>query len=429
MPAVPRYNPGMRRSSVLLLLVPGLVAVAEETPREVLILARVRAHMSHLLTRLPNYTCLQTIERTLRVPGKRVQLIDLVRLEVALVNGRELFAWPGSRKFDDGEITDMVKGGAIGNGNFALHAKSVFQTSIPRFTFAGERIREDGQKTLRWDFVVPQMLSGYTLKQGDQKAVVGYHGSFWIDPASLDLLRLEVYADDVPPSLKIASTADAVDYHRVKLGEEAFLLPSNSELSMKDLGGVENRNRTFFTGCRQYSGESTISFEDPGESVKPVPQTRTLDLPAGISMEVSLETPITQGQSAVGDPVTAILKKSVKLGSGLVAPKGALLHGRITLLRRQQTSRPGWAIGMTFFEMEWPEARAQLRAKLEDTPSLSMLAAGSADYRMLLRQAVLEEGIFLVPAYRTVIPRGFLMRWRTEPPQTEDNSDSIRTRN
>ena len=31
----------------------------------------------------------------------------------------------------------------------------------------------------------------------------------------------------------------------------------------------------------------------------------------------------------MGDPVTAILKRSVKLGSGLVAPKGALVHGKI----------------------------------------------------------------------------------------------------
>jgi hypothetical protein len=419
----------MRLVTVLSLFVTALAAAPEEIPREVLTLARVRAHMSHVLTRLPNYTCLQTIERTARLPGKRTELIDLVRLEVALVNGRELFAWPGSRNFEDGEITDMVKGGAIGNGNFALHAKSVFQSNSPRFTFGGERIREDGRNTLRWDFVVPQVLSGYTLKQGDQKAIVGYHGSLWIDPTSLDLLRLEINADDIPPNLKIASTADAVEYHRVKLGEEAFLLPAKSELAMKDLSGAENLNRTMFTGCRQYSGESTISFDDPSDEGKPAEADRTLHLPPDLRLELALETPIVDGQTAVGDPVTAILKRSVKLGSGLVAPKGALVHGRMTHLRRQQTSRPGWAIGMTFFEMEWPGTRAQLRATLEDMPSVSMLASSNADYRMLLRQIAYQEGIFLLPGYRLTVPRGFLMTWRTQPLQAEDNSDPIRTRN
>jgi hypothetical protein len=419
----------MRLVTVLSLFVAALVATSEEIPREVLMLARVRAHMSSVLARLPNYTCLQTIERTGRIPGKRTELIDLVRLEVALVNGRELFAWPGSRNFEDGEITDMVKGGAIGNGNFALHAKSVFQGNTPRFTFAGERLREDGRNTLRWDFVVPQLLSGYTLKQGEQQAIVGYHGSFWVDPTSLDLVRLEVYADDIPPNLKIASAEDSVEYHRVQLGEGAFLLPSKSELSMKDLSGAESQNRTTFTGCRQYSGESTISFDDPSDAAKPAQEERTLHLPAGVRLELALETPVADGQTAVGDPVTAILKRPVKLGSGLVAPKGALVHGRMTHLRRQQTSRPGWAIGMTFFEMEWPGTHAQLRASLEDLPTVSMLASTNAEYRMLLRQIAYQEGLFLLPGYRLTVPRGFLMIWRTQPLQAEDNSDPIRTRN
>ena len=419
---------GMRLVTLLPLLVAAGVATAEEIPREVLMLARVRAHMSHVLTRLPNYTCLQTIERTARLPGKRTELIDLVRLEVALVNGRELFAWPGSRNFGDGEITDMVKGGAIGNGNFALHAKSVFQSNSPRFTFAGERIREDGRTTLKWNFVVPQVLSGYTLKQGEQRAIVGYHGSFWADPTSLDLVRLEINADDIPPNLKIANAADSVEYQRVKLGEEAFLLPAKSELTMKDLGGAENQNRTQFTGCRQYTGESTISFEDPSDAGTLAPADRTLHLPSDLRLELALETPVIDGETAVGDPITAILKRSVKLGSGLIAPKGALAHGRVTHLRRRQTGRPGWAIGMTFSEMEWPGTRAQFRATLEDMPSVSMLAGSNAEYRALLRQVVNEEGIFLLPGYRLTVPRGFLMTWRTQTFQAEDNSDPIRTR-
>ena len=129
----------------------------------------------HLLTRLPNYTCLQTSS----VPGdsrESDQLIDLVRLEVALVdNGVVRLA--RFKEIQDTEIIDLVKGGAIGNGNFALHAKSVFQTNAPRFTYVGEQIRDDRQKALRWDFVVPQLQSGYLLKSGDQEP--------WLDTTAL----------------------------------------------------------------------------------------------------------------------------------------------------------------------------------------------------------------------------------------------------
>ena len=152
---LPRYNNEMQ---CVRLLVPALAMLlgdaevqllsAENVPREILQLARVKAHMSDLLTRLPNYTCLQNIERSRRVPSGRTQLVDVVRLEVALVDGDELFAWPGSKKFQDTKIIDMVKGGAIGNGNFALHAKSVFQSTVAQYTYIGEREIEGGRQTL-----------------------------------------------------------------------------------------------------------------------------------------------------------------------------------------------------------------------------------------------------------------------------------------
>ena len=51
----------------LLISLAALVFIhGDEIPREQLLLARIRAHMSSLLSRLPNYTCLQTIERTER---------------------------------------------------------------------------------------------------------------------------------------------------------------------------------------------------------------------------------------------------------------------------------------------------------------------------------------------------------------------------
>jgi hypothetical protein len=409
----------MRRMRPLLLFVAFLCARGENISRDTLILARVRAHMSSLLNRLPNYTCLQTIERTERGANGKTKLIDVIRMEVALVNGKELFAWPGSKKFDDTSISRMVKGGAIGNGNFALHAKAIFQTSAPRFQFEGESVR-DGRRNYRWDFVVPQNLSGYEIGNFTDQAIAGYHGSFWADVETLDVTRLEVYADDIPPLLKINAAADAVDYQSIKLGQDNFLLPSRSELSLTNASGIQHRNRTTFSGCRQYSGESTISFEDAPAADKARAPDRTLELPPKLTLEMMLDTPLAEDTSAIGDPVTAILKKSVKLGSGLVAPKGALLHGRITDLRKNQSELPGWAVGFTFFEMEWQNTHARLRAKLMETPMLSMRALGSSRYRAVLREVARQNGIFFVPGARLRVPRGLLMYWQTEPLETED---------
>jgi hypothetical protein len=376
--------------------------------------------MSDLLKRLPNYTCLQTIERTERGQNGKTRLIDVIRMEVALVDGRELFAWPGSKKFDDTSIADMVKGGAIGNGNFALHAKAVFQSTSPRFEFAGEQVGGGGRTTYKWNFVVPQNLSGYQIGNFVDHAIAGYHGSFWADTTTLDVTRLEVHADDIPPRLQIDTASDSVDYVRVKLGSEDFLLPSRSELTLTNAGGAQHRNRTTFSGCRQYTGESTISFEDAPRDEKAHEQERTLQVPPRLTLQVTLDTLLAQESSAIGDPVTAILKKPVKLGSGLVAPKGALLHGRVTQLRKQQSQTAGWVVGLTFFEMEWKGVRAQMQAHLVDTPNLTMRTTVSSQYRAIVRDVARENGIFFVSGARLEVPRGLLMYWETEPLEAED---------
>jgi hypothetical protein len=415
------YRMGRIPSVLLALVLLQSQGSAEQTPRDVLQLARVRAHMSDVLTRLPNYTCLQTIERSRRNAGGKTRLVDLVRLEVALVNGDELYAWPGSKKFQDTKIIDMVKGGAIGSGNFALHAKSVFQSSSPRFIYVGERIREDGRKTLRWDYIVPLMSSGYVLRALPHEATVGYHGSFWVDATTLDVVRLEVYADDIPPQLRIETASDAMEYQRVKIGGEEFLLPERSELRMTGSDGHESINRTTFSGCKQYAGESTISFDDPADSKVPSQQAqRVLEMPPGLALHVSLETPITEGTSAVGDPVTAILKKDVKLGFGLVAPKGAFLHGRVVTLRRQDMQQPGWAVAFHFSELEWENTRASLNADLVSTPGLQYEASRSTLLRSVIAQAASESGTFFVPGSHLSVRRGFPMVWETRPLEAED---------
>ena len=401
---------------------------ADNLPPEVRLLEQVRQRMAETLSRLPNYTCLQTIERMTRGGGARkFQLMDMVRLQVALVSGRELFSWPGAKKFDDREISDIVTGGAIGNGNFAIHAKAVFLTNHPRFTYMGERTRE-GRRTHRWDFVVPQPMSGYTLRARPNEAVVGYHGSIWADAETLDLVRLQVQADDVPPVLKISDARDAVEYRRMKIGPEMFLLPEASEMIITDMQGNESRNRTTFTGCQQYTGESVITFEDPTPGAAQESAVRHISVNAGLSLDIELLTPVSHTNAAVGDPVTAVLKKAVKLAPDVRAPKGALVHGRITMLRRQDTMRPGFVVALQFFEIEFGNTRASLNARLESiaaAPTLYSTSPSSSGWghgsRLRVQPAPNVPGsVFFAQGYTLRLDRGFRMLWRTEAPDPED---------
>ena len=54
--------------------------------------------MAEFLRGQPNYTCTETIERTRQAPASRAKVEDTLRLEGALVDGKEMFAWPGSAR-------------------------------------------------------------------------------------------------------------------------------------------------------------------------------------------------------------------------------------------------------------------------------------------------------------------------------------------
>jgi hypothetical protein len=405
------------------LFLSGVFACAADLAPEVLLLQRARVVMSRNLSRLPNYTCLQTIERFERLaPNKKPRLVDIVRLEVALVDGKELFAWPGSGQFSDQKIADMVQGGAIGNGGFALHAKAVFQSTVPRFIYGGQISRE-ARSLHKWEYVVAQMLSGYVIKVGQAQATVGYHGSFFVDATTLDLISLEVEADDIPPFLRLRSASMSVAYDRVDIGGETFLLPSRWDMDMVGLDGSISSNRTHFTKCRQYSGESKLFFDDPepAES-RATGLVRVVDAPPKIVIPIELETPVRFENAAVGDPVTAKLTKSVKLPDGTVLPKGALVHGRLKLLREQVYIRDrGTAVGMTFFEAEAPGVRVRFSATLEEIQTAQPgFRTQSAFGPIRPENETLTGSVFFVHSRILQIPRGLRMMWRTKTPAAED---------
>src|SRR5271165_376307 len=101
-------------------------------------LSRIRTRMIFNLQHQPNYTCVETIERASRSKSTaRFKIIDTLRLEVGLVDGKEMFAWPGSKKFEDSDLTKIVTSGAIGNGNFATHARALFETRAATFHYLG----------------------------------------------------------------------------------------------------------------------------------------------------------------------------------------------------------------------------------------------------------------------------------------------------
>lgn len=244
----------------------GSVRGASSDPDE--LLSRIRQKMAANLTDLPNYTCRQTIDRMVRRggPARPFQPLDSTRLEVAFLGGREIYARSGKEQFDEKDIRKLVPPGTIGNGNFAMHAKIVFASDTPVFTYVGEE-KKRGHRAIRYNFQVPLEKSVFVVRNGDLNRHVAYKGSFWVDADTLDLIRLEVNVTDIPRELQLSNIRDVIEYQRTLIGKGEFLLPHRSELETQDLDGNAGHNYTKFDRCQEFVGTSIVRFgqEVPAE--------------------------------------------------------------------------------------------------------------------------------------------------------------------
>jgi hypothetical protein len=91
--------------------------------------------------------------------------------------------------------------------------------------------------------------------------------------------------------------------------------------------GLEQRNRTEFTHCRQYAGSATISFEDSPASGEPSPPSE-LVIPPDLRFQIDLSKPIAPPAAKVGDALLGTVTAAVVAKGGRIIPAGAEVVGR-----------------------------------------------------------------------------------------------------
>ena len=413
-----------RRTTVFLLVLVAAPAAApgDDLPPDVLLLARFKEKIRQDLARIPNYTCLESMQRFERQrPSQSFVPVDTVRLEVSNVAGKELFAFPGARTFEDKDVASFVAGGAVANGVFSLFLHNLFGHDTIVFQSRGED-RLDGRRAVRYDFRVPQFLSFYTIRVDHASTLVAFRGSFWFDPATLDLLRLDISGADLPAELGLAQAGNSIRYTRARIGESTILLPARAELVLEKVSGQTNRNLVEFSQCREYQTESTISFAPPPEPAPELPSApvRVVELPAGLVVPIELEAAIDSRKASVGDPLQARVLADVRYNGDQTLPKGAVLTGRIRRLEHS-TSQDLFEVGVEFTAVEWNGVRAPFFAQLVDIDNqftrISQLVTSLEEGRgqVMLRQ-VRGAWLFYMRGARFRIAPGLHMVWRTLPP-------------
>jgi hypothetical protein len=245
---------------------------------------------------------------------------------------------------------------------------------------------------------VPLKISGYTLRNDNVSAVVGFHGSIYLDPASSDLRRLEVIGEDIPAELGIKAAENSIDYFRAKIGDSEFLLPKESTMLMASPDSI-SRNRTSFSACRKFSGESTLIFEDEDVAETAKSQPIEVAIPTGATLLLRLND-LVLAKAAGGDELTATLNAAIKRGKETLVPKGAIARGRVLQLEKLFN---GVILSLRFTDLEWAGGHATLKLQLEDFESVG------------LRQGIAPTGEL---EFGTPMPanlKGEILRYRTLP--------------
>lgn len=391
-------------------------------PDESELVSRAIQVVGGMLHRLPDYTCLETLERSERkAHGTKFHTLDRVRMEVAYVNGEELYAWPGSTKFEEMDLRQAISGqGAFSTGNFGERLTNAYLTGLP-LEFAG-RDTVKGQAAWKFTQSIPAVISRFDIIVPPAKATVGYNVTAWHDAASLELLRFELLADDLPKGFPLRRSFEAVEYESVQVNGQPVRLPVMTELSMTTRSGMEDRTVSTFSNCREYKSESKLTFEEPApEAANATPQSAAAaDLSAGLDVQVKLDAAVDLKQAALGDPVTMTVARDV-IGKGRKwLSAGARVRGRWAFIEckdqpfaycfailQTESYEDGATSGQFRGSLQWPtlEPKDLLIESGMDGASRLALPDG------ILRAA--KNGPVLYVRFTTNLPRGYRLIWRT----------------
>jgi hypothetical protein len=395
-------------------------AAAQGLPPGALLLARVKAHTRQELARLPNCSCLEIVHRDHQPAGGTMRPLDTVRLEVLYSNHRELYALPGDRSFGDRQPMDFAGSGTIGNGHFALFLSEISSEGSLSYEYKGEESLA-GRRLARFDYRVPVTRSGHTITLLEGRGTVGIKGSFWADPATYDIARIAMEAEDFPPTLPVVSSVTSVDYARSNLDGTDLLLPRSADSTLVKFSGEASRNHIEFTRCRLFRAQSSISFGETQASPVSVTSSALEEghaPPPALQVVIRLSTRIT-GETLVGDLVEGVVEANVREKKSVLIPRGSVARGRVRRLERHDDQGGYYVVGLEFTEIEAGHTGYRFFADLVGTDRLPGLGTNLRTQVNLDTTQVfsvpelLGVGTFFVQAPRLDLPPGFRMTWKT----------------
>lgn len=420
-----------------LALLVSLSAVATPCAADEL-LDRARSNFARRLEQTPSFTCVLEIEREVFAGASDpwFDSRDRARLEVSVVDGLELFAWPGD-SFKERPLTDFLGPGVASTGEFSLHGRTVLTDG--RTSIEGP-VGEPEQGLVRYRFRVPVDASRYVVMSTQGPVASSYEGDFWIDESTAEVVRLELRVGGLPASVGVRRSASSVEFGKARVGDQQAWLPLRSELEVESVQGPVARNKMTFSSCRAYATEATITFGEEAEDAQQVTSAaEAWAIPEGLDLRVELRDDISSDRAWAGDSFTAEVYRDVKKGGEVLLAKGDRVGGRVVRIETVDTTpsaantgriRRLTAISLMLDEIRRDGRCAPLAATLklvERMPLMGRISPGggadidrssystnrAATYDTAPQMSEPGFGTFIVHGELYMVRKGTRMRWTT----------------
>jgi hypothetical protein len=286
-----------------------------------------------------------------------------------------------------------------GTGSFALYSREVLVTTDA--TFSGiVNESKDGISLSHIDFAMPHGGT-YALNVGGERVRLGYTGSIWMEPATFEMVRLALRADDPPAGSDIKSVSQSFVFGHTRFPPHTVLMPVSMEFDLQERSGDQRLLTAHFSDCRQYVSKPGDQFVEaaPGPpielaaspagevapAVAPGARPEGPFLPAKLELQTKLNEAIDERTTAQGTRLSFTVMRDVKQKGNVIVPKGAAIQGLVTRIIRQvfaisQGVKAYYLVGIRLDTVTAGSGQLQLMANLESVAGAGRMAMTNSIY-------------------------------------------------
>ena len=235
------------------------------------VLAEATEYARNYSSRMPDFICTQVTRRFYDPKGgDDWRGRDTITERLTYFEHKENYTVSFINSHAVTDVKHEQLGGTTSSGEFASMMEEIF---APRTETEFEWTRWGKLRTRVmhvFSYRVRQANSQYrVLAEGAETIVVGYHGLIFVDKEDSRIHKITLEADNLPPTYPIHSVSLSLDYETQRIGENPYLLPLKSVVTLAADHSLNTKNEVEFHAYRKFTAESTIKDIEP----EPIPDS------------------------------------------------------------------------------------------------------------------------------------------------------------